>query len=79
MTTKISRAVGLLIAGLFLDGIGFAAGTKVVVSEVSYSLALIFGPVVGILFIGAGAILWILPLNNELHDRIQKIIKKRWG
>jgi len=34
---------------------------------------------VGILFIGAGAILWILPLNNELHDRIQTIIKKRWG
>jgi len=79
MTTKISRAVGLLIAGLFLDGIGFAAGTKVVVSDVSYNLSLIFGPAVGILFIGAGAILWILPLNNELHDRIQTIIKKRWG
>ena len=79
MVTKISRAVGLLIAGVFLDGIGFVAGIKVVSSDVSYNLALIFGPVVGMLFIGAGAILWTLPLDNKLHDRIQKIILKRWG
>ncbi|MEE3234599.1 MAG: MFS transporter [Candidatus Latescibacterota bacterium] len=79
MITKISRAVGLLIAGIFLDCIGFAAGTKLVVSDVSYYISLIFGPVVGILFITAGVVLWTLPLDNKLHDRIQRIIQRRWG
>ena len=79
MITKISRAVGLLIAGIFLDCIDFVAGTKLVVSDVSYYISLIFGPVVGILFITAGVVLWTLPLDNKLHDRIQRIIQRRWG
>jgi len=79
MITKISRAIGLLVAGIFLDGIGFIAGTKPIDPDILFSLALVFGPVVGILFILAGVTLWTLPLDSKLHDRIQNIIEKRWG
>ena len=78
MSTKVARALGLLLAGVLLDLIGFAEGGGAVSAEVSFRLAFLFGPAVGVLFVTAGVILWFLPLDNALHDRIQRIVQRRW-
>ncbi|MEC7227893.1 MAG: MFS transporter, partial [Candidatus Latescibacterota bacterium] len=78
MSTKVARALGLLLAGVLLDLIGFAEGGGAVSAEVSFRLAFLFGPAVGVLFVMAGVILWFLPLDNALHDRIQRIAQRRW-
>lgn len=78
MSTKVARALGLLLAGVLLDLIGFAEGGGAVSAEVSFRLAFLFGPAVGVLFVTAGVILWFLPLDNALHDRIQRIAQRRW-
>jgi GPH family glycoside/pentoside/hexuronide:cation symporter len=78
MSTKAARALGLLLAGVLLDLIGFPEGGGIVDEVVSFRLSLLFGPVVGVLFIAAGVLLWFLPLDNALHDRIQRIIQRRW-
>ena len=70
--------LGLLLAGVLLDLIGFAEGGGAVSAEVSFRLAFLFGPAVGVLFVTAGVILWFLPLDNALHDRIQRIAQRRW-
>ena len=78
MSTKAARALGLLLAGILLDLIGFPEGGGAVDAAVSYRLSLLFGPVVGVLFMGAGVLLWCLPLDSALHDRIQRIAQRRW-
>ena len=74
----MARALGLLLAGILLDLIGFAEGGGEVSAEVSFRLAFLFGPVVGVLFVTAGVILLFLPLDNTMHDRIQRIVQRRW-
>ncbi len=78
MSTKAARALGLLLAGVLLDLIGFPEGGGTVTQDVSFRLALLFGPAVGVLFILAGVLLWYLPLDNAMHDRIQRIARRRW-
>ena len=78
LSTKAARALGLLLAGVLLDLIGFSESGGAVDEVVSFQLSLLFGPVVGVLFIAAGVLLWLLPLDNALHDRIQRIVQRRW-
>ena len=77
MGTKLARALGLGLNGVLLWLIGFSAGTAAQTPETSWRLALLFGPVVGILFLGAGLILWCMPLTDERHQRIQRLLRRR--
>jgi Na+/melibiose symporter-like transporter len=77
MSTKISRALGLALAGLLLDLIGFDEEMATVAPETSEYLALVFGPVVGLCFIAAGCLLWCMPLDDTLHERIQSLLRRR--
>ena len=77
MGTKLARALGLGLNGVLLWLIGFSAGTAAQTPETSWRLALLFGPVVGILFLGAGLILWCMPLTDERHQRIQHLLRRR--
>lgn len=83
MGTKFAQAIGLGVSGFILDGIGFDPSSQIQSAEVSFRLAMIFGPVVGGFFVlGAVTFLW-MPLNEELHNRIKKLLhlkrKKRAG
>ena len=77
MGTKLARALGLGLNGVSLWLIGFSAATATQAPETGWHLALLFGPVVGILFIGAGLILWRMPLTDERHQRIQRLLRRR--
>jgi len=77
MSTKVSRAFGLVLAGLLLDLIGFDPAAGGAGPEVARRLAWIFGPVVGLFFVAAGVVLWRMPLTDALHQRIQRLLQRR--
>ena len=77
MSTKISRALGLVLAGALLDLIGFDESASAVAPEVGGRLALVFGPVVGLFFVAAGLVLWRMPLTDAVHGRVQRLLRRR--
>lgn len=77
MGVKLSRALGLLLAGGLLSGIGFDERAAVQSEPVLQWLALLFGPGVGILFaLGALIFLW-MPLSDAKHRRVQALLLRR--
>lgn len=73
MGIKMSRALSIALAGNLLSWIGFVPNAEQT-PEVSTRLAWIFGPGVGS-FIMAGALLLLfMPLTEEKHQRVQKIL-----
>ena len=77
MGTKLARALGLGLNGVCLWLIGFPAGGAAQAPEIGWRLALLFGPVVGILFVAAGLVLRRMPLTEERHRRIQALLRRR--
>lgn len=77
MTTKISRALGLLLSGLMLDAIGFDETAVRQTPEVARALSLLFGPVVGGFFLAGCGVLACMPLTDAKHRRIQRLLRKR--
>ncbi len=77
MSTKLARALGLLMSGYLLSGIGFDRTAITQSPEVAWRLALIFGPVVGLTFVAGGLVLWAMPLTEERHRRIQRLLLRR--
>ena len=77
MGTKLSRALGLLIAGLLLGWIGFDETGAAQTPEVARRLAWLFGPVVGVFFLAGGAVLACAPLTDAHHRRVQALLVRR--
>lgn len=77
MGTKLSRALGLLVAGLLLGWIGFEEGAPVQEPEVAWRLAWIFGPVVGVFFLLGGLVLAFAPLSDARHRRVQALLLRQ--
>jgi Na+/melibiose symporter-like transporter len=77
MATKLARALGLILSGILLDIIGFDPTSTLQSPEVTFQLALIFGPVVGLFFLIGGTILIFFPLTDARHQRIQNLLQKR--
>lgn len=75
--TKLSRALGLLFAGLLLQLIGFQEGAATQSEEVGWRLALLFGPGVGVFFVLAAVIFTTMPLTDERHARIQRLLSRK--
>ena len=59
-SSKVSRALGLALTGFLLNLIGFQEGIIKQSPEVSFKLALLFGPLVGIFFIIGALLLYRL-------------------
>ena len=77
MGTKLSRAIGLGLAGVLLTAIGFDEGATTQTHEVGWRLALLFGPVVGLFFLAGGWVLSRAPLTDERHRRVQRLLLRR--
>jgi GPH family glycoside/pentoside/hexuronide:cation symporter len=77
LTTKIARAVGLATTGQMLNLIGFEEGATEQAPEVGWRLALLFGPVVGGFFIAAALVFLLMPLTDEKHKQVQRLLKKK--
>ncbi len=77
MGIKLSRAVALIVTGHLLSLIGYIPN-QTQTADVTWKLALIYGPGVGFFIIAGSVILIFMPLTNETHRRIQRLlIKKR--
>lgn len=77
MGTKLSRAIGLGLAGLLLGLIGFEEGAPTQDPDVGFRLAFLFGPVVGLFFLAGGWVLSRAPLTDARHRRVQKLLLRR--
>ncbi|BDA80035.1 putative symporter YagG [Leptospira kobayashii] len=78
MGVKFSQAFGIALSGFLLDIIGFDANLPTQSEEVGFSLAMIFGPGVGFFFIvGSLIFLFLFPLTDDKHKRIQRVLLKR--
>jgi GPH family glycoside/pentoside/hexuronide:cation symporter len=77
MGTKLSRAIGLGVAGALLSAIGFEGGATTQTDEVGWRLAILFGPVVGAFFLAGGWILSRAPLTDAKHRRVQALLLRR--
>ena len=77
MTTKVSRAAGLVATGWMLKFIGYNEDLVEQPAEVGYRLALLFGPGVGLLFVLAALVFLFMPLTDARHRRIQALLQRR--
>ncbi|MCF7928871.1 MAG: glycoside-pentoside-hexuronide (GPH):cation symporter [Spirochaetales bacterium] len=76
LSNKFARAIAIAVAGNLLDWIGYVPN-QLQTPEVSFSLSIIFGPVVGGFWILAALIFLFMPLTDDRHRRIQQILDLR--
>lgn len=74
MVTKISRAIGLALTGILLNAIGFQETAVMQPAGTGWRIALLYGPVVGAFFIVAALVFLVMPLTDERHRRIQRLL-----
>jgi GPH family glycoside/pentoside/hexuronide:cation symporter len=77
MGSKVARAAGLALTGLLLESIGFVGGAAVQTETASLGLAILFGPVVGLLFIIAAVVWLCVPLDASVQERVRTIVSWR--
>ncbi len=77
MATKLARAAGLVLSGVLLQAVGFHSGASVQGSGVGRGLALVFGPGVGLLFVAAAVVYMRMPLDDDTHRRVLRLLARR--
>lgn len=77
LATKIARAIGLATTGQMLSLIGYQAGAMEQPPEVAWRLAMLFGPVVGGFFIVASLVFLLMPLTDEKHRQVQRLLRRK--
>jgi GPH family glycoside/pentoside/hexuronide:cation symporter len=77
MGNKLSRAVGLVLAGVLLSLIGFDETAAMQSAQVSWRLALLFGPAVGGFLLVGSFVLAFAPLTDARHRRVQALLLRR--
>lgn len=77
MGVKLSRALGLILAGIWLTAIGFDEGALIQSDSVKHGLAMLFGPGVGGLFILGSLFVLRMPMNDARHRRVQALLQRR--
>jgi Na+/melibiose symporter-like transporter len=74
--SKFSRAVAIGLSGLLLEAIGFEAHAEPQESTLK-AIAWLFGPGVGLFFIGGAVLVLFYPLHAQRVAQIQRILRKR--
>lgn len=77
MCTKFARALALALTGIMLRVIGFAEGEATQSPETGLGLAILYGPVVGALFVLAALAFLFMPLTDDKHRRVQRLLEHR--
>ena len=77
MSSKLARALGLVLTGLILDLGGYVPGAAEQSSSAATGIARAFGPGVGVLYV-ASAFLWLLvPTRRSVQERVRRIVARR--
>jgi GPH family glycoside/pentoside/hexuronide:cation symporter len=74
--TKIGRAIAIGLSGFLLEVIGFVPGQSPS-SDTLRSLALLFGPGVGLFFIAGALLVLFYPLRQTKVQQLHRILQKR--
>ncbi|PKA04620.1 MFS transporter, partial [Leptospira ellisii] len=77
MATKTARALGLGLGGFLLGEIGYQEGSLEQIPELGFRLSILFGPVVGGLFLLGAFVFLAMPLTGERHARIQSLLLRK--
>lgn len=77
MATKVIRALGFAFLGFLLEAIGYQAGAQTQNSELGWRITVLFGPVVGGLFVLASLIFTKMGLTSEVHAKIQELLSRK--
>lgn len=77
LITKAARVAGVAISGFALEAIGFQERAEVQSDAVGSSLAILFGPGVGSLFLIAALLFLAFPLHDAVHRRVQSALERR--
>ncbi|MEI1279501.1 MFS transporter [Leptospira venezuelensis] len=77
MATKIIRAIGFAFLGFLLEAIGYQAGAQTQDPELGWRLTILFGPVVGSLFVLASLIFTRMGLTSEVHAKIRELLSRK--
>lgn len=77
MATKIARAAGLVATGWMLQLVGYNEDAATQAPSVAWRIALLYGPVVGLCFVGAAVVFLWMPLTDARHRRIQVLLQRR--
>ncbi|TGK33813.1 MFS transporter [Leptospira gomenensis] len=77
MATKTARALGLGLGGFLLGEIGYQEGSLEQIPELGFRLSILFGPVVGGLFLLGAFVFLAMPLTGERHVRIQSLLLRK--
>jgi GPH family glycoside/pentoside/hexuronide:cation symporter len=74
--SKLARAGSICLAGLVLEVVGFVPNQDQT-ALVEWSLAVLFGPVVGLCFFGAGWILHLYRFDERQQARVRRLLARR--
>ncbi|GBF40524.1 MFS transporter [Leptospira johnsonii] len=77
MATKIIRAIGFAFLGFLLEAIGYQTGAQTQNPELGWRLTILFGPVVGGLFVLAALIFTRMELTGEVHSKIRELLSRK--
>ena len=77
MVTKFARAAALAGTGIMLRYIGLQESAEVQSPETAAGLAILYGPVVGGCFMLAAIFFLFMPLTDEKHERVQRLLRQR--
>lgn len=76
MTSKLTRAGAIAVAGVFIDWIQLSPD-EAPSPEGSWSLALMFGPGVNLFFVVGALIAFSMSYDDEAHVEVQKVLAER--
>lgn len=76
MSSKLTRALAIAIAGVLIDRIGLQAGEPAS-EEASRSLALLFGPGVNLFFMAGAVVAVFMKYDDAAHEEVQALLLKR--
>ena len=77
MGTKLAQALAIAASGFALEAIGFVQGSVTQSPEIGFPLAILFGPVVGSFFVLGSFVFLLMPLTDEKHIQVQRILKRK--
>jgi GPH family glycoside/pentoside/hexuronide:cation symporter len=76
-SSKLARAVSMLVVGAVLGAAGFVEQSDVQPSQVHAALVVLFGPIVGAFFLGATWLLWRYRFDDVAQARVRALLLRR--
>ncbi len=75
--SKMARALSILVVGVVLGAVGFVEQSDTQPPAVRTALLVLFGPLVGALFLGSTWVLWRYRFDDRCQARVRELLARR--